>query len=139
MNLNFKKMVPLKSYQNVVGQIQEAICEGILKEGDRLPSEMKLKEMFDTSRGTIREALRVLEQKGLIVIKTGVNGGPTVREANTEPISDSIALLIQQQKVSLEHLAQFRTLMEGYISEQAALLAKKEDILRLEKILEQGC
>ena len=65
MNLNFTKMVPKKSYQHVVEQIQTAIMEGTLQQGDRLPSEMKLKESFDTSRGTVREALRVLEQKGL--------------------------------------------------------------------------
>ena len=121
MQLQFSKMVPLKSYEHVVEQIQTAICEGTLKQGDRLPSELKLGNMFNTSRGTVREALRVLEQKGLISIKTGVKGGATVKEANTEAMSDSMALLIRHQKVSLEHLAEFREFLEGYAAEKAAL------------------
>jgi GntR family transcriptional repressor for pyruvate dehydrogenase complex len=135
MNIQFKKMKPLKSYQHVVDEIVTAICDGSIKEGDKLPSEMKLKDMFDTSRGTIREALRVLEQKGLIVIKTGVKGGATVQAANTGPMRDSVAILVRQQKVSLQHLAEFRKMMEGHISEQAAKIAEKEDIKQLKNIL----
>jgi DNA-binding FadR family transcriptional regulator len=138
MNIQFKKMKPLKSYQHVVDEIVTAICDGKLKAGDRLPPEMKLKELFDTSRGTIREALRVLEQKGLIVIRTGVKGGARVQEANTKPMSDNVAILIRQQKVSLQHLAEFRKMMEGHISEQAAKMADKDDIKALKSILIQA-
>ncbi len=56
-------------------QIQDAILTRELPPGSKLPAERELKEMFNTSRGTLREALRVLEQKGLIEIKLGVNGG----------------------------------------------------------------
>lgn len=136
MNIQFRKMKPLKSYQHVVDEIQTAICEGSIKEGEKLPSEMKLKEMFDTSRGTIREALRVLEQKGLVSIRTGVNGGARIQGANTKPMTDSIAMLIRQQKVSLHHLAEFRKMMEGHISEQAAKNADKKDIKKLKVILD---
>jgi DNA-binding FadR family transcriptional regulator len=135
MNLQFRKMKPIKSYQHVVDEIQTAICEGNIKEGEKLPSEMKLKEMFDTSRGTIREALRVLEQKGLVSIRTGVNGGARIQAANTKPMTDSVAILIRQQKVSLHHLAEFRKMMEGHISEQAAKYADKSDIKTLKTIL----
>ena len=138
MELQFKKMKKIKSYQNVVDQIQSAICDGSLKDGDKLPSEMKLTKMFDTSRGTIREALRVLEQKGLISIKTGVKGGPIVKEANTRPMSESIALLIRHQKVSLHHLAQFRKILEGHIAAQTALKAGKNEINQLKAILKEA-
>ncbi|NOX32238.1 MAG: FadR family transcriptional regulator [Deltaproteobacteria bacterium] len=138
MNIKFKKMKPIKSYQHVVDEIVTAVCDGTIKEGDRLPSEMKLKEMFDTSRGTIREALRVLEQKGLVSIKTGVKGGATIQKANTKPMSDSVAILIRQKKVSLKHLAEFRKMMEGHISEQAAKIAEKEDIKKLKNILQEA-
>jgi len=137
MNLKFKKMVPKKSYKHVVEEIQTAICNGELKAGERLPPEMKLKEIFDTSRGTVREALRVLEQKGLVSIKTGVKGGAMVNEANTQAMSDSMALLIRHQKISLRHLAQFRRLVEGYVAEQAALLACEGDIKKLERIISE--
>lgn len=137
MTLNFTRLVPRKSYQHVVEQIQTAICDGDLKQGDRLPSEMGLKETFDTSRGTVREALRVLEQKGLVTIKPGARGGAMVKGPNTQAMSDSMALLIRHQKVSLPHLAEFRELLEGHAAQQAARLVTQEDLLALKEILNE--
>lgn len=135
MDVTFDKMVPVKSYQHVVEQVESAILDGALRQGERLPSEMKLKEMFGTSRGTVREALRVLEQKGLVTIRTGVKGGATVKEANTEAMSDGMALLIRQQRVSLEKLAEFREFLEGFAAEKAAERCDKEEIAALNAIL----
>lgn len=135
MGLTVTRMKPKKSYEHVVEQIQSAIFSGELGEGERLPPEMKLKEMFDTSRGTIREALRVLEQKGLVSIRTGVKGGARVRPANTRAMADSMAVLIRQQQVSLDHLAEFRELLEGHAAEQAAQTASPEDLHGLRDIL----
>ncbi len=135
MNLNFTKMVPKKSYQHVVEQIQTAIIDGDLKQGDRLPSEMKLKDAFDTSRGTVREALRVLEQKGLISIRTGVKGGAVIKGVNTEAMGDSMALLIRHGNVSLPHLAEFRELLEGHVAQQAARFATEKEVGVLKGIL----
>jgi DNA-binding FadR family transcriptional regulator len=104
----FQAAKQTKVFQDVVEQIQGAILDGRLKTGDTLPSERQLKEMFNISRGTLREALRVLEQKGLIEIKLGVGGGSVVKDVNAEQVSESLGLLIQSQKVSLNHLAEFR-------------------------------
>lgn len=134
-SLSFSKLKPRKSYEHVVDQIQTAICDGELKQGDKLPSEMKLSAMFDTSRGTVREALRVLEQKGLVGIRTGVKGGATVKAANTDAMTDSIGLLIRHRQVSLGHLAEFRELLEGHAARQAAEMAGPGDIRALEAIL----
>ena len=136
MTLKFTRMIPKKSYEHVVEQVQEAIFEGKIKAGERLPSEMKLKETFNTSRGTIREALRVLENKGLVSIRTGVKGGAVIKPANTRAMQDGIALLIRHQKVSLEQLGEFRAFLEGYAAHKAALTAKKEDIQILNTILD---
>jgi len=137
MNINFSKMVQVKSYQHIVDQIQSAICEGTLEKGDKLPSEMKLKDVFSTSRGTVREALRVLEQKGLVSIRTGVKGGATVKEVNTEAMSDNMGLLIRHQKVSLQHLAELREFLEGYAAEKAARLNDAAGIVTLKSIIRE--
>jgi len=138
MELKFRKIQPLRSFQNVADQIQEAIIEGRLKTGDKLPSEMKLKDMFDTSRGTIREALRVLEQRGLIDIKTGVSGGAIVRDLSTEKITEGLDLLMQYQKVSPKHLEEFRHEVEGKVTALAAERATKRDIENLKRILAEA-
>ncbi len=137
MTLNFTRMVPKKSYEHVVEQIQEAIFEGQIKPGERLPSEMKLKETFNTSRGTIREALRVLEHKGLVSIRTGVKGGAVIKPANTMAMRGGIELLIRHQKISLEQLAEFRAYLEGAAAHKAALDAGKDEIQTLNKILDE--
>jgi DNA-binding FadR family transcriptional regulator len=130
-----------KVFQNVVDQIQEAILDGRLKNGETLPSERELKEMFNISRGTLREALRVLEQKGLIEIRLGVSGGSVVKEVNTEQISESLGLLIRSQKVSLNHLAEFREDVEGIVAAHAAERRTEKDIIRLKELLADahGC
>src|SRR6185369_12119028 len=97
----FHKVKQNRVFQDVVEQIQEAIVSGKLAAGSLLPAERELKERFEVSRGTLREALRVLEQKGLIQIKTGVSGGPIVKGVGTEQMSESLAPLIRYQKVSV--------------------------------------
>ncbi len=134
----FKKAKQSRVFQDVVEQVQDAILNGKLSPGTKLPPERELKDMFNTSRGTLREALRVLEQKGLIEIKLGVSGGAIVKHIDTEPVVKSLALLIRSGGVSLEHLAEFRIKTEGSLVELAATRATKKNIADLESIYHQA-
>jgi DNA-binding FadR family transcriptional regulator len=131
----FRQAKQNRIFQDVIYQIQEAILQGQLKAGDKLPAERALKAMFKTSRGTLREALRVLEQKGLITIKTGVSGGAIVKAVTTHQVSESLALLLRYQKVSLRDLAEFRQGVEGIVAGIAAERATKEDLQVLKGLL----
>ena len=95
MDTVFKKLKPNRIFQDVVDQIQEAVITGKLKPGDMLPGELKLKDMFETSRGTLREALRVLEQKGLIETKVGVVAALAAERAQERDINKLRELLTQ--------------------------------------------
>lgn len=132
----FQAAKPTKVFQEVVAQIEEAILAGRLETGQILPSERELKEMFRISRGTLREALRVLEQKGLIEIRLGVGGGSVVRAVDTGRVTESLGLLIRSQKVSLQHLAEFREGLEGNIAAQAAKRRTAGDICKMRELLE---
>lgn len=134
----FKAAKQNRIFQDVVEQIQETILSGKLKPGEMLPPERELKEMLRVSRGTLREALRVLEHKGLIEIKLGVGGGAMVQDVSFDQINESLALLIRYQKVSLRHLTEFRVGVEGRVSALAAERATPSDILRLRTLLEQA-
>jgi len=131
----FKQVTQNRIFQDVSNQIEEAILKRRLKAGDRLPSERELQETFKISRGTLREALRVLEQKGLISIKTGAKGGAVVKAVTTEPASDSLSFLFRYHKVSLHDLAEFREGVEGNVSALAAERASQEDIEHLKRLL----
>ncbi len=134
----FQKVRKNRIFQDVVDQIEAAILDGKLKVGDTLPPERELRERFEISRGTLREALRVLEQKGLIEIRLGVNGGAVVKGVTTEKISENLAQLIRFQQVSLEHLAEFREGVEGSVVALAAKRATPEDIVQLKSLLAQA-
>lgn len=134
----FRAAKQSRIFQDIVDQIQEAILSGSIKSGEKLPSERELKEMFQTSRGTLREALRVLEQKGLIQIKLGVGGGAMIKTANTEQIGESLDILIRSQKVSLSHLCEFREGVEGDVVALAAERATNADIKRLKELLKEA-
>jgi GntR family transcriptional regulator, transcriptional repressor for pyruvate dehydrogenase complex len=70
------------------GQVAEAIKEWVVQEGleagDRLPGEAELIEQFSMAKGTIREAMRILEAQGLIKTRTGPGGGSFVHEVSRE-------------------------------------------------------
>jgi GntR family transcriptional repressor for pyruvate dehydrogenase complex len=131
----FRKATQNRIFQDVVHQIQSAILDGKLTPGEKLPAERELGEMLGTSRGTLREALRVLEQKGLIEIKLGVGGGAVVRDPDGEQITETLAMLIRSQKVSLHHLAEFREDVEGTVTGLAAKRATPNDIRHLRELL----
>jgi len=141
----FKQAKQNRAFEDVILQIQESILQGKLKIGDKLSSERQLREIFKVSRGTLREALRALEQKGLITIKTGVRGGAIVCPIDNKLMSESLDLLLRHQKIRLRELAEFREEVEGLVAAKAAQKAKKEDLEQLkillysiEKILNSG-
>jgi len=134
----FQQVKQNRVFQDVVAQIQEAILQGKIMPGSRLPAERELTDIFKASRGTLREALRVLEQKGLISIKTGVKGGAVVNTPTTHPVSESLDLLIRYQRVSLRDLAEFREGVEGMVAAMAAKRASKEDLHSLRGLLKEA-
>lgn len=125
-------------FRDVVDQIQDAIIDGRLKTGDKLPAERELKDLLKTSRSTLREALRVLEQKGLIEIKLGVGGGSVVRSVSPDQVTESLDLLIRSQKISLTHLADFREGVEGEVVAIAARTASDHNLRKLERLLNKA-
>lgn len=131
----FREVRRNRVFEDVVAQIEEAIFRGRLKAGDVLPSERDLRRMFKVSRTSLREALRVLEQKGLIEIKVGVGGGALVKNANTDQAVESLGFLIRFKAVSLENLYEFRVGIEGDIAAIAAKKATKQEIQELKMLL----
>ncbi|MBW1711533.1 MAG: FadR family transcriptional regulator [Deltaproteobacteria bacterium] len=116
-------------------QIEESIVEGEFKPGDKLPSSAELQKIMGASLGTLREAFRILEQKGLIEVRKGVKGGVFAREATTVPVSEGLGLLIRQRQISLEDLAEFRKVIEAGLIRRVAEKATKRDVDELKQFL----
>lgn len=77
--------------QQVEERIKQAILDGELKTGERLPSESELARQFAVSRTTVREALRSLSTQSLIDKVPGANGGSFVRAVDHQALGDMLS------------------------------------------------
>lgn len=124
----FKPIRRIRAYEAMVEQVENAIRNGDLMPGDRLPSERDLMTQFQLSRSTIREALRVLESKGLVRSRPADQRGVEVLAFSTRPLSESIHSLVQLERLTLPDLIFFRMLVEGTLAGLAAQFRSEEDL-----------
>lgn len=66
MTHTFKKITKVPAYRKLANAIMEQILDGRMREGDSLPTETVLSEMFGVNRATVREGIRVLEETNMI-------------------------------------------------------------------------
>ncbi len=127
---------PNRVFEDIVDQLEKAIFEGHLSVGDKLPSERELEKQLKTSRTTIRVALRILEQKGLVEIKTGRQGGAFVSDlSSTDKIGEHFALLIRMGKINLSQLTTFRFAVDSSAFLLAVQKCTEKDVAELKKLL----
>ncbi len=127
-----------KISQHIIDQVRNAIFEGRLKPGDKLPSERELIIKFRVSKATLREALHSLEVLGFLDIRKGVSGGAFVTEVDMVKARDSFTNFLLFKNLSLEDLSEVRLLLEPYIAEKATLAITQEDLHRLEKLIKDS-
>ena len=94
--------------------------------------------MLGTSQGALREALRILEQKGLVEARLGRNGGLYVRNVTSAQIRESLGLMIRQKQISMEHLVVFRNNLEVSAASLAVIKAGPEEIDAFKKLLDEA-
>ena len=111
---------PARMYRHVADQLETAIRRGELKPGDPLPKEHELAEMFAAGRTTVREALRVLEEKGLLEVRVGAGGGAWVKAPDPGKMAEVLDLLMTLKGVDFDHLAEFRAEVESVVAGLAA-------------------
>src|SRR5712691_7372658 len=104
----------------IVRQIREALFAGKLRVGDRLPTERKLATQFEASRTSVREAIRGLEQQGIIQVKKGVSGGLCIAEVDHRTLSKSFHTMVQLMKVSIHQIAEVRMIFDPEAERLAA-------------------
>jgi DNA-binding FadR family transcriptional regulator len=121
----------VRSFDEVVMQIQNAILSGRYRTGDRLPNERELSQQFDVSRPTLREALRALEVLGILDIRPGKSGGIFVAVPSGDSVGSALAALIGLRGATAAELNEFRTSFEGETAAWAAQRADEDEIERI--------
>ena len=100
----------------VVKALEERILSGEIEPGSMLPPEKELAEQLGVGRRAVREALRVLQNKGLVDIRMGV--GTIVLRNDMDSYLDTLLVnmssYLQSNRGELEHVLEFREVIEGY-------------------------
>ncbi len=116
-------------------QIRDLVFRGQLKPGEQLMPERELAKALGVSRPTVREAINKLVIMGLLEHRQGQ--GTYVRSINAQRESNPLAAVIEGHDATLEELLEVRMGLEGQSVILAAQRASAEDIVVLEKALEE--
>ncbi|MDQ1663837.1 MAG: hypothetical protein QOJ68_3817 [Blastococcus sp.] len=113
---------------HVAGRLGEAIRLGLLLDGERLPAEPQLAEQFGIATVTLREALAVLREQGLVVTRRGRGGGSFVRIPAADPGEALPRRLRELSTQEIRELGDQRTAVSGTAARLAAERALPEEI-----------
>ena len=131
----FEPIQPEKIFRSAVRQIEQLILRGILKPGERLPSERELSERLGVSRPSLREALGELQNSGLLVSQAG--SGVFVGNVLGSAFSDTLVQLFSNHDEAVFDYISFRRDMEGLAAERAATMGTKTDLKVIDMIFQK--
>ncbi|GAA3679785.1 FCD domain-containing protein [Arthrobacter ginkgonis] len=121
-----------KLVDGVVQQLEMAMAVGVLTDGERLPSEAELASKLGVSTVTLRQALTVLRDRGLIETRRGRGGGSYVQDSSDTNRERAEAQLRTMSTGKLRDLGDLAGALTGAAAQLAALRALPEDVARLE-------
>ncbi|MGR3571620.1 FadR/GntR family transcriptional regulator [Brevirhabdus sp.] len=122
----FQKIAAEKLSCSVARQIELLILRGILRPGERLPSERELSEKLGVSRPSLREAIADLQARGLLT--TRANAGLFVAETLSATFPKALTQLFAAHDEAVFDYIGFRRDMEGIAAERAARLGSDTDL-----------
>jgi GntR family transcriptional repressor for pyruvate dehydrogenase complex len=131
----FEKIQSEKLSGAVVKQIELLILRGILRPGERLPSERELSERMGVSRPSLRDAVAQLQKRGLLDSRAGA--GIYVAEVLGSAFSESLVNLFSDHEEAVFDYVDFRRDMEGLAAERAARLGSETDLKVIDTIFEK--
>lgn len=127
-----------KTAERVARSILESIADQSLGAGDSLPTEVAMLKEKGVGRATLREALRILEVNGLIMIKPGPGGGPLVTSSSTRDFGRMATMHFQRAGLTFSDLLDARLTLEPLLARMAAERFGGEGVSALEEVRQQG-
>lgn len=125
-----------KRGDQVAELIKSWITDGKVRPGVRLSKEAELQEMFNVSRGSMREALKALEVQGLVSLSTGPDGGATITRVPLARAFQSLQNYLFFESISLEDLYAVRRVLEPLLAAGAVEHLTDADLKALERSVE---
>jgi GntR family transcriptional repressor for pyruvate dehydrogenase complex len=123
-----------RTFEEAADQIAEKVRTGELRTGDRLPGERSLAAQMEISRPTLREAVKVLVEAGVLEVRRGPGGGMYVATdvVPTDLVRHSASLRLAEIAAVLEA----RRMLEPQVAQLAAERATEEDFEAMERSIE---
>jgi GntR family transcriptional repressor for pyruvate dehydrogenase complex len=123
-----------KQSELIARDLASYIVNSDLQPGTPLPPEREMVESLGVGRTTLREALRLLETRGVLTIRSGPRGGPIVRRPDPRDLSSGLSLILQFEKADLTTVMEARCALEPAAARMAATRITPEMIERLRAI-----
>ena len=117
--------------EEVAEQLQKQIIGGELKEGDKLPIEAELMEIFGVGRSSIREAVKRLENMGYLKVRQGKGTFIAAPTPAKEPLEQRL------KRADIQELYEVRNILESAIAEMAAQRHTGQDLEEMMKHLKE--
>lgn len=120
--------------EDAVEVVTDLITSGRIPSGTMLPPEAELSRQLGISRPTVREALRTLEARGLIVSRHGV--GALVIDQTSQVAASSILLMLKRKGVGPEDMLEVRLMLECQAASLSARRATDADLISIADAIE---
>ena len=121
--------------EQIADTIQDMIAADRLQPGEQLPSERELARLLGVNRATLREGLRLLEQRGLVEMRVG--SGTYIKDIAPGVVGDSIERYFLFASCSHEELTTLRVILEPEMAALAARCADAKDLATLGKCVDE--
>lgn len=134
------KLAPIvvpKTSDVLADRLRRQILGGAVAPGAPLPAERDLVVQTGLSRGSVREALRILEAEGLVSTRPGRQGGSIARQPGDESLAKYIHLFVHGRGIPLLSLLETREAVEPSLAHLAALNRTDEDLEALTRQTER--
>jgi DNA-binding FadR family transcriptional regulator len=108
-----------KRSEVIAHELSQYIVDSGLAPGTMLPREKEMLEQLGVGRTTLREALRILEIRGLLTIRSGPGGGPVVRTPQPSDLTEALTLILQFQRATMLEILDARIWLEPIAARMA--------------------
>jgi len=133
-SISINKVSAPKSYDLLAQDLRNLILNGDIVEGSYLPTERELVQQSGLSRGSVREALRLLSAEGLVEARQGRTGGSVVTLPNAETFKQFVTRFVLGRKLPPRAIHEAREIVEPALARLAALRRTEQDLQHLDHL-----
>jgi len=135
--LRLSPIVVPKTSDVLASELRRQILSGALAPGVALPAERELVTQTGLSRGSVRDALRILESENLVITRPGRYGGSVANKPDDESLKRSISSFVHGRHITLLSLLQTREAIEPALAALAAINRTDDELQGLIEVTEQ--